>query len=124
MALTKSYKSNYIPRQLALFNIIDKQIGLEGKDAFFRDAFTTRIVYSTMEIAFNAMRNKASFWEKFREIRHVLRHEQFRQAFKAFSLKHLDLKWKCYFGFIKYSLVLPTYLMTALMLKIKDRGVR
>ena len=122
-AATARYRRNYVNKQLVLFEMLNKQIDAEGRTEFFREAFNSRLVYSTMEIAFNTMRNKASFRERYQEINHVLHHEQFTQAYRAFSLKNLDLKWKVYFGFIKYSMALPTYLMTALMLKIKNRGV-
>lgn len=122
-AATAGYRRNYINRQLILFDKLKKKIEAENKWAFFCVAYNNRIVHATMEISFNALRNKASFVEKYKEIHSVLHHPQFQKAYKTFSLKNLSLKWKIYFFFIKHSMTLPTYLMTAVILKLKNRGV-
>jgi len=123
-AVTVGYRRNYMARQLVLFDKLKQIIDQSNMWDIFREAYKNRIVLSTMEISFNALRNPAPFSVKRKEIKSVLTHEVFTGAYKKFSLKHLDLKWKIYFFFIKHSMVFPTYAMTALILKLKNRGVR
>lgn len=123
-AATARYRTNYLNRQLVLFEKIKDKINSKNMWDFFSEAYNNRMVHATMEIAFNAMRNKASRLERYKEIRYVLHHPQFVEAYKSFSLDNLSLMWKVYFFFITHSMTLPTYLMTAIILKLKNRGVR
>lgn len=121
-AATVNYRKNYIARQLILFDKLKEEAERQNEWEFFREAYNNRIVLSTMEIAINAMRNKAGFSERYVEIKSVLKHERFKKAYKSFSLKHLGLKWRVYYFFIKHSMVLATYMMTSVILKLKNRG--
>ncbi len=123
VAATKNYRKNYIPRQQKLFNTIKTEILETDSWEFFSSAFNSRIVYSSMEMAFNALRNNAPFCVKYKEIKSILKKNEFKSAYKAFDLKYLGAKWKVYYFFIKRSWVLPTYLMTWVVLKLKNRGV-
>lgn len=122
-AATAGYRRNYLNRQLCLFEKLKRIIDSQGKWDFFCEAFINRMVHATMEMSFNALRNRAAFAEKYREIHSILHHPQFQNAYKSFNLKCLGLKWKTYFFFIKHSMTLPTYMMTAIILKLKNRGV-
>ncbi len=122
-AATARYRQNYLQRQTVLFEKIKKQIEENGMTEFFSEAYNNRIVLSSMEIAFNAMRQKAGFSSKYREIKSMLKHPDFKKAYKNFSLKPMKLKWKVYFFFIKYSMPLFTCIMTSIILKLKNRGV-
>ena len=122
-AATANYRKNYVPRQLLLFDTLRKTVEREGAWEYFKEAHSNRIALSTMEIAFNAMRNKDGFLSRYREIRGVLRHKTFKAAYRGFSLKHLGLKWKLYYFFAKHGMTLPLYLMTSVALKLKNKGV-
>lgn len=121
---TAGYRKDYINKRLNLARMVKNKTEEVNKWDFFSEAYNNRMVHATMEIAFNAMRNKASRLERYKEIRYVLHHPQFVEAYKSFSLDNLSLKWKVYFFFITHSMALPTYLMTAIILKLKNRGVR
>ncbi len=122
-AATANYRKNYVSRQLVLFGKLKETIERDGRVEYFSEAYYHRIALSTMEICFNAMRNRAGFSERYREIKSVLKHEEFKAAYKHLDLSPMGLKWKGYYFFIKHSMVLPTYLMTSLILKLKNRGV-
>ena len=122
-AATANYRKNFISRQLTLFGIIMETIEKEKAWDFYKEAFSSHLVYATMEIVFNAMRNKVSFWEKYKETKEVLSCPIFTQAYKDFSLKNLGIKWKVYFFFIKHSMTLPVYMMTSIILKLKSKGI-
>ncbi len=122
VSTTTGYRRNYIPRQLVLFEQLRSKIDEKDWD-FFHEAYNNRMVFSTMEISFNALRNRASFFEKYKEVKIVLTHPDFKKAYKTFDLKYLGLKWKVYYFFIVHSMILPTYMMTAVILKLKNRGV-
>ncbi|MBO5907605.1 MAG: glycosyltransferase [Clostridia bacterium] len=123
-AATANYRKNYVKRQFLLFDKLKEEIVKEGKWERFSEAYHNRIALCTMEICFNAMRNKASFKERYKEIKGVLRHERFRDAYKTLDISKMGLKWRVYYFMIKNSLVLPTYIMTKVVLILKNRGVR
>lgn len=122
-AATARYRKNYIPRQLVLFGKIKEKIDENGSWEYFSEAYYHRIALSTMEICFNAMRNRKGFLERYREIKSVLKHEDFKAAYKHFDISPMGFKWKVYYFLIKHSMVLPTYLMTRMILTLKNRGV-
>ena len=120
---TTGYRRDYMEKRLVLAARIKDRIEQEKMWDYFRDAYNSRMTHATMEIAFNAMRSSAPFPVKYREVWSVLTHPGFKEAYKSFQLRDLGLKWKIYFFFIKYSMTLPTYLMTAVINKLKNRGV-
>ena len=122
-AATANYRKNYVRRQLVLYEKIKKKIDEAGEWEYFSQAYYNRIALSTMEIAFNAMRNKAGFSERYREIKSVLKHEKFREAYKSLDISKMSFKWGVYYFLIKHSMVLPTYIMTKIILTLKNRGV-
>ena len=122
-AATVGYRKNYVNRQLVLFAKLREVIESEGKWDALSAAYHNRIALSTMEICFNAMRNKAGFSERYREIRGVLKHETFKEAYRTLDLSPMGLKWKVYYFMIKHSMALPTYMMTRIIFTLKNRGV-
>ena len=121
-SLTANYKYNYMDRQLRLFEILRSTIENEGSWSFYREAFHSHILYSTMEISLNAMRNNASLAARYHEIKKVLKHPVFMEAYRDFCLNNMPLKWKVYYFCIKHSMVLPTYLITTIIMKLKSKG--
>ena len=122
-AATVGYRKNYMNRQLVLFEKLKQTVEAGGDWAYFAEAYHNRISLSTMEICLNAMRDQAGFSERYREIKSVLKHESFKEAYKTLDLSPMGLKWKMYYFFIKHSLVLPTYLMTKMIFTLKNRGI-
>ena len=121
---TANYRKNYFERQCVLFSLLRNKIEQEEKWDYFSEAYRNRVVLSTMEICFNAMCNKASFLARYREIRGVLKHEYCREFYKSFDISPMSLKWKVYFFFITHSMVLPTYVITKLIIMLKNRGTK
>jgi hypothetical protein len=122
-AETLGYRRNYLNKRLELAKLLKSRIHKDNNWDYFREAYNNRMVYTAVEIAFNAMANRAPFYVKYREINEALHHPSFVEAFKEFSLRPLGLKWKVYYFFIKYSLTFPMYCMTALILKLKRKGI-
>ena len=123
-AATANYRKNYLSRQLVLFDKLESELNKSEDSKYFHQAFNNRIVFSSMEGALNAMRNKAGFRARYREIKAFLKNERFKAAYRTFSLKTLGLKWKIYFFFIKHSMPLFAYAMTKMILKLKNRGTK
>ena len=122
-AATMRYRRNYLNRQLVLFDKLKAEINRQNDVAFFEEAYSHRIVFSTMEIAINALLNSASFFEKYKEIKTMVKHERFKEAYRSFDLTYLGLKWKVYYFFAKHAMVFPLYVMTFIALKLKNKGV-
>ncbi len=121
-AATANYRKKYPCRQLVLFEKLKETIMREGKWEYFSEAYYNRIALCTMEICFNAMRNRTGFRARYREIRDVLKHETFRRAYRTLDISKMGLKWRVYYFFIKHSMVLPTYLISKIVLMLKNRG--
>ncbi len=122
-AATANYRRNYVNRQIILFDKIKQTIEEMDEWEYFSEAYYNRISLSTMEICFNAMRNKAGFSECYREIRNVLKHEVFREAYQVFDISKMSFKWRAYYFLIKHSMTLPTFVMTKIILTLKNKGV-
>lgn len=122
-AATATYRKNYVERQLVLFEKLRAAIEKENEREYFSVAYYNRIALSTMEICFNAMRNKNGFSERYREIRSVLKHEKFKEAYNQLDISYMSFKWRTYYFFIKHSMALPTYIMTRMVLTLKNRGI-
>ena len=121
-AATAKYRSNYVERQIHLFELLKSEIDKREQWDIFEEAYNNRVVLSTMEMAFNTMRNRKSFKERYQEIDSILKHQQFRIAYNNFSLKHMGVKWKIYYFFIKHSMTFPVYFMTKIIVQLKNRG--
>lgn len=121
-AATARYRKNYVNRQFLLFAKLRAIIEANGEWEYFSEAYHHRVALSTMEICLNAMRNQEGFFARYREIKSVLKHEQFRKAYRTLDLSHMGLKWKVYYFLIKHAMVWPTYMMTKMILILKNRG--
>ena len=121
-AATACYRKEYLQRQLLLFGKLKEKIDIEQKWEELSDAFYSRISISTMEICFNAMRNREGFLSRYREIRNVLKHSMFKESYRSLDISFMQLKWRIYFFFIKHSMTFPVYVMTKIILLLKERG--
>lgn len=119
---SKKYRSDYLSKQGVLFDKLEKVMEKHNITDYARSAYCSRVVYNSMEMCFNALRSSNSFSEKRQEIKAILKNSRLKKIRKGFKLKQLPLKWKVYFFFIKKGWTLPTYLMTALILKMKNKG--
>lgn len=117
------YRNNYLGQKLVLIEKIESVIEGHHRKEELQEALSSRAIYDTMELCFNALRKEKGFWEKRKEIRGILKNPQLKQIRKGFKLKRLPLKWKLYFFFMKHGWILPTYMMTAIVLKLKNKGV-
>ena len=121
-AATANYRKNYVDRQMVLFEKLESIARQDWER--FSEAYYNRIALSTMEICFNAMRNREGFSARYEEIKRVLRLDKFKEAYKKLDISHMPFKWKAYYYFIKHSMTLPTYLMTKIILTLKNRGIK
>ena len=119
---SKKYRKDYLKKQGVLFDKLEKVMEKHNITYYARSAYCSRVVYNSMEMCFNALRSSNSFSEKRQEIKAILKNPRLKKIRKGFKLKQLPLKWKVYFFFIKKGWTLPTYLMTALILKMKNKG--
>lgn len=117
---TVNYRENFCARQMIMFEKMRKLIDGCGI-ADIEEAYQNRLTFSTMEMSINALLRKDSFTEKYKELKSILKHPNLRKN-RTFSLQPLGMKWRVYYFFLKFGLVMPTYVMTAIVLSIKKRG--
>jgi len=115
---SKKYRENYMEKQLRLFAYLKEISSNYFLKSEIEESYSSRVVYTSMELCFNALRGN----RKYREVKEILKNEELKKARRRFKLKYLPLKWKIYYFFIKYGWTLPTYLMTYVVLKLKNKG--
>ncbi len=122
-AATANYRKNYVERQMIMLGGLEQIINKNDLGEDFKQAFVSRVMYNSMEMCFNALRGKEGFSKRYKEVKSILKHKELHATRREFKLSGLGVKWKIYFFFIKHRWTLPTYLMTSLVLKLKNRGV-
>lgn len=119
---TNRSKKNFFEKSLVLFERIRKAVEVKLGEEDFEQAYFNRIAYSTLELNLNVMLNReAGFRKRYKEIKTILRSEPCKTACKRFSLRHLPLKWKIYYTFIKMRWTLGVYWVTKTILYLKGR---
>ncbi|MBQ2890573.1 MAG: glycosyltransferase [Clostridia bacterium] len=117
---TKNYRENFMKKQALLFDKIYELIKDEKEDVL--SAYYNRIAIGTMELCLNALKQKGKTSKKYREIKEVLKDELHIKALKKLKISLLPLKWKVYFSLIKMRSALGVYFMSAVILKLMNRG--
>ena len=118
---TSNYRENFSEKQNVLFGKIQEAL----KDCFTEDlkeALSNRIAICTMELCLNALKSNKSFSEKLCEIKSALKDDVHKKAVSALEMKHLPLKWKVYFGFMKIRSAYGVYFVTYAIRKIMRKG--
>lgn len=117
---TKNYRENFIKKQALLFEKIYELIKDEKEDVL--SACYNRIAIGTMELSLNALKQKGKARKKYKEVKEVLNDELHTKALKKLKISCLPLKWKVYFSLIKMRFAFGVYLMSAVILKLMNRG--
>ncbi len=117
---TKNYRENFMKKQALLFDKIYELIKNDGEDVL--NAYYNRIAIGTMELSLNALKQKGKATKKYKEIKEVLKDELHIKALKQLKISFLPLKWKVYFSLMKMRSALGVYFMSAVILKLMNRG--
>ena len=117
---TKNYRENFMKKQALLFDKIYELIKDEKEDVL--SAYYNRIAIGTMELSLNALKQKGKTSKKYTEIKEVLKDELHIKALKKLKISLLPLKWKIYFSLIKMRFTFGVYFMSAVILKLMNRG--
>lgn len=117
---TKNYRENFMAKQAVLFDKIYELIKDESQDIL--TAYYNRISIGTMELCLNALKQNAKLAKKYKEIKAILKDPLHIKALKKLRLSFLPLKWKIYFSLIKIRFTPGVYFMSAVVLKLMNRG--
>ena len=120
-AATANYRPNFLERQNILFGML-QEIALTESGEAFRKAYYNRVIFSTMEICLNALKQKTSFPTQYREMKQVLKNPLHQQAYCYMELGVLPTKWKVYYFLVKTGFVLPVFAMTKVIRMIQQKG--
>lgn len=120
-SITFSYREDVLNKQLKQLSLIKEIVDIDT-NSLFSEAYQNRIAFISMEYFVNIAMSDKKFSEKYREIKVLFKNSEYSSALKKFSLKNLSLKWKLYYFFAKYKIVLGIYLLSTIIVKIKQKG--
>lgn len=102
-----------------LFMYIREYIDNNNLGHLFDDALDNRICLSVIGLGIVITKSKEiSLKQKLSLISEILNEEEYKKAFKKLSLRNFTLKWKLFFMFAKYRLVLPLYFLLWIIVRI------
>ncbi|MBQ8658549.1 MAG: glycosyltransferase family 2 protein [Clostridia bacterium] len=120
-SVTYNYKPDFYNKQYEQIISIKNLISLEDDD-LIQEAYNNRIAYMAMEYCSNALKNKAKFGVKYKELKRIFKDSFYLSSLKKFSAKKLPFFWKIYYTFLKVNFALGVYVMTASILKVRSRN--
>lgn len=113
-SITTNYKKDFLQKQQTQMKELQKFADKES------EAYRNRVAYMAMEYCSNALKNKAKFSEKYKEMKAVFT-PPYMTAIKQISLKKLPKAWKVYYALLKMKCGLGVYVMTNAILKARKR---
>ncbi len=119
-SITSTYRENVLNKQINQLELIKKVAEIDS-NKFFYEAYQNRISFLSMEYFVNVVMSEKKFVEKYREIAMLFKNKEYVRALKNFSLKHLSLKWKMYYFFIKNKMILGIYSLSFIIVKLKRK---
>ena len=100
-----SITTAYMPRQAEQFRTLFRILQDYIRDGAFGDgyqkALNNRIVLSVLGLTLNIVASNKPVSEKLKEEKQLIAHPVYKKAFRDFSLKHLPLHWKLFYGAAK-----------------------
>ena len=114
-SITANYKKDFLAKQTEQLRLLKELIGDKHEEAY-----QNRVAYMAMEYCSNALKHKAKFAEKYREMKAVF-HSPYTAAVKALALKKLPKAWKIYYTLLKMKCGLGVYAMTRVILKMRQK---
>ena len=120
-SITSSYRKDMLQQQLMQLNYLKELIDFNACQNFLK-AYENRIAFMAVEYFINSMTNSSGFRTKYKEMKKIFKIPAYSLAIKKFSLKHLTLKWKLYYFFIKKKIVIGLYILSFIILKIKNNS--
>ncbi len=119
-SITSSYRKEMLKKQLMQLTFLREIVDINRDNVLFK-AYENRIAFMAMEFFINAVTNTASFKEKYCEIKSLFKVLEYVSAIREFSLKYLSRKWKIYYFFIKKKMTFLVYVLSSVILRIKQR---
>lgn len=110
-SMTSNYKVDFLNKTIHLFDLMTANLNSNQKNEVFYEAFNNRICLSVIGLGVIETYNKASLFDKIKNIKKILNSRYHKTAFSNLSLKYFPIHWKLFFFFAKYNMPLPLFLM-------------
>lgn len=119
-SITKTETYDLLKRWKYLFREIENEMKKNNlDDDFFVQAFNNRKVINLLGINMKVYTMDCGIIKKCKIINYILSDEIFQEAFKNFSFKNLEFKWKLYYKLCKYKLSILILIMQYFANKLK-----
>lgn len=120
-SITTVYKENLFAQWLALFALMEKNIQENNLDEAYGQALKNRVAFSILGLGINLLRSNLPAAKIRKEIKSILSHPTYRQAYQTLNLKHLPIYWKVFYFFAKHNLAAGVYSLLVCIQKIRGR---
>jgi glycosyltransferase involved in cell wall biosynthesis len=101
-SIVSSYNPNLPTQWNMLFDHITSYIKKRKMSSAYYEALNNRISFSIIGLGLNSISSDKNLWEKFNEIRSILKNERYVQAISRLNVAHMPIHWKLFFLSAKY----------------------
>ena len=110
-SITKKKNDDLIYKWKNLFQYMETYIEEKSLNDDYKMALQNRIALSIIGIGINVVKSDKTLRIKLKEIKLLLKSEQYKKAYRNIKIKYLDLKWKIFFMCCKYRLTIFVYIL-------------
>ena len=110
-SLTRSYKPKLFAQWSELYSRIRNYLNENSLGEDFHKALDNRICLSMIGLGLNELSNKASHYQRMRNLKSILSSEQYKKAFSNLEFTYFPIHWKLFFVFCKRRNTFFVYLL-------------
>lgn len=120
-SVTKGYREKLLEKWIFWIEYMKKRKEFENED--FKKALNSRICFSVIPLSGNVIKQK-KFVKLYKEMKRILNHKYYVEAYKKLEFKYFPLHWKIYFYLAKKRMVFLFCIMSKVMRIIIERRKR
>lgn len=120
-SITKGYRENLFDKWIFWIEYMKKR--KEISDDKILKALYSRICFSVIPLSGNIIKKK-NFVDLYKEIKRILNHPYYKEAYKYLEFKYLPIHWKVYFSLAKKRLIFLFCIMSKIMRMLIERKKR
>ena len=120
-SITKGYRDNLFEKWIYWIDYMKKREELS--DEILQKALYSRICFSIIPLSGNAIK-KEKITELYKEMKKILNHEYYIEAYKQLEFNYFPIHWKIYFKLAKNRRIFLFCIMSKLMRMIIERKKR
>lgn len=120
-SLTTAYKHELFSQWQYLFELIKKYLDQNGMRADYYRSLENRIALSIIGLGLNLLASEKSVYTKIKEVKNILSHQRYREAYKQLPLKYFPLHWCAFFACAKMNFAIGVYILLCCIKKCRGK---